>query len=311
MTLEGLHPQAQALLDGFEAEGGPPLYELSVEEARAIPAALRELIGPGPEVATVRDVSFSGPAGPLAARVYEPVSDPPATVVYYHGGGWVLVTIDDVDAACRALAVASGCRVVNVEYRLAPEHPFPAAADDAYAALVWVAADIAGGKPIVVAGDSAGGNLSAVTALRARVESGPAIALQVLVYPVVDHDYTTGSYEEYGDAGLLLGKQEMIWFWDHYAPREADWSSPHASPLRAADHSGLPPAYVLIAEFDPLRDEGLAYAEKLEAAGVPVTVRRFDDQLHAFFHMVNLMESADVAVGEVGQAIRAAAGNPS
>lgn len=300
-----LHPQAQGLLDGLHAEGGPPLYELSVEEARAIPEALRELIGPGPEVAEVRDISIPGPAGPLAGRIYEPVPEPPGTVVYYHGGGWVFGSVDDTDALCRALALESGCRVVSTEYRLAPEHRFPAAVDDAYAALVWVDANLAGGKPVVVAGDSAGGNLSAVTALRARDEQGPAVALQVLVYPVVDHDYTTGSYEQYADAGLLLGKQEMIWFWDHYAPKEEDWSSTYASPLRADDHSGLPPAYVVIAEYDPLRDEGLAYAERLRAAGVPVTVRRYDDQLHAFFHMVGLMESADQAVREVGEAIRA------
>jgi acetyl esterase len=309
MMLESLHPQAQALLDELHDEGGPALSELSVDEAREIPAALRELIGPGPEVAEVRDVSFSGPAGELGARVYEPVAEPPGTVVYYHGGGWVLVTLDDCDAVCRALALETGCRVVSIDYRLAPEHPFPAAVDDAYAALVWVDGAVAGGRPIVVAGDSAGGNLSAVVSLRARDEHGPAIALQVLVYPVTDHDYTTGSYERYADAGLLLGKQEMVWFWDHYAPSEEDWSSPYASPLRAEDHSGLPPAYILIAEYDPLRDEGLAYAEKLRAAGVPVTVRRFNDQLHAFFHMVNLMESANLAVHEVGQAIRQSLGH--
>ena len=161
---------------------------------------------------------------------------------------------------------------------------------------------------MIVAGDSAGGNLAAVTALRARDEDGPEIALQVLVYPVVDHDFSTGSYQEYADAGLMLNRAEMEWFWDHYAPDTAQRSHPHASPLRAADHSRLPAAYVLIAEFDPLRDEGLAYAAKLEAAGVPVTVRRFDDQIHAFFGMVNMMDSADTAVSEIAAAIRAAAG---
>jgi acetyl esterase len=304
-----LHPQAQALLDELHAEGGPPLDELTVEEARKLPGELREAIGPGPEVARVEDISVPGPASSIAARVYEPAPDPQGTVLYYHGGGWVIGSIDDMDAVCRALAVASGCRVVNVEYRLAPEHRFPAALDDAYAALLWVDAELAGGRPVVVAGDSAGGNLSAVCALRARDEAGPAIALQVLVYPVLDHDYTTASYEEHGDSGLLLGKAEMVWFWDHYAPREEDWSSPYASPLRADDLSGLPPAYVLVAEYDPLRDEGLAYAERLRGAGVPVTVRRYDDQLHAFFHMVNLMESADQAVREVGEAIRKSVGS--
>ena len=292
----------------LQESGAPPLYELSPVEARAIPGALAELVGPGPEIAEVRDISIPGPAGSIGARVYEPTADPPGTIVYYHGGGWVVGTLDEWDAVCRALAVESGCRVVSVDYRLAPEHRFPAAADDAYAALVWTAQELAGGKPIVVAGDSAGANLGAVAALRARDENGPAIALQVLVYPVVDHDYTTGSYREHGDSGLLLGTKEMVWFWDHYAPEEADWSSPYASPLRAADHSGLPPAYIVIAEYDPLRDEGLAYGAKLEAAGVPVTVRRYDDQLHVFFTLVNFMESADQAVREAAQAIREAVG---
>ena len=303
-----LHPQAQQLLDGMAASGAPPLYELSVEEARAIPGIIAELVGPGPAVAEVRDTAIPGPAGEIPARIYEPTADPPGTIVYYHGGGWVFGTLDEWDAVCRALAAQSGCRLVSVDYRLAPEHRFPAAADDAYAALVWVEGNLAGGKPIVVAGDSAGGNLSAVAALRARDEAGPAIALQVLVYPVTDHDSTTGSYAKYGDAGLLLGRQEMAWFWDHYAPNEADRSNPYASPLRAKDHSGLPPAYFVLAEYDPLRDEGLAYAEKLEAAGVPVTVRLYDDQLHVFFTMVNVFESADQAVADVAQAIRKAVG---
>jgi acetyl esterase len=303
-----MHPQAEGLLAAMAEEGGPPLYELSVEDARALPAAVAELIGPGPDVSRVRDITIPVTAGTVGARVYEPVADPPATVVYYHGGGWVIGTVDEWDAVCRALASESGCRVVSVEYRLAPEHRFPAAADDAYEALVWIADNLAEGGAAIVAGDSAGGNLAAVAALRARDEGGPEVALQVLVYPVVDHDFATGSYEQYADAGLILNRAEMVWFWDHYAPSIADRSHPHASPLRAADHSGLPPAYVLIAEHDPLRDEGLAYAAKLEAAGVPVTVRRYDDQIHAFFGMVNLMDSANAAVAEVGAAIRVAAG---
>ncbi len=303
-----LHPQAQAFMDAIRAEGAPPLDELSVEEARARPAELRELIAPGPDVAAVEDVDIETPAGTVGGRLYEPVLDPPATVVYYHGGGWVIGDLESHDPVCRSLAVASGCRLLSVDYRLAPEHPFPAAADDAYASFVWATRELARGGPVVVAGDSAGGNLAAVTALRARDEGGPPIALQVLVYPVTDHDYTTPSYERYGDAGLLLGKREMIWFWDHYAPHEQQWTSPYASPLRAPDLSGLPPAYVVVAEYDPLRDEVLAYAAKLEAAGVPVTVRRFDDQPHAFFGLVGLIEAADEAVAEVAAAIRRAVG---
>jgi acetyl esterase len=299
-----MHPQARGLLDAMAAEGGPPLYELSVEDARAITVGIRELIGAGPDVATVRDVSLPGRGGQIGARVYEPVADPPATVVYYHGGGWVIGSVDDWDAVCRALAAASGARVVSVEYRLAPEHRFPAAADDAYDALVWVAGNLAAGTPLVVAGDSAGGNLAAVTALRARDEHGPELALQILVYPVADHDFTTASYEQYADAGLILNRQEMVWFWDHYVPDPAERSHPYASPLRAEDLSGLPPAHVVIAEYDPLRDEGLAYAARLEAAGVPVTVKRYDDQIHAFFALVNVMDDASRAVADVADAIR-------
>ena len=301
-----MHPQAQGLLAAMAEEGAPPLYELSLEDARAAPGAIVELIGPGPAVASVRDIEVPVGAGRVSARVYEPALDGPGTVVYYHGGGWVIGSIEQWDAVTRALAVRSGCRVVSVDYRLAPEHRFPAAADDAYDAFVWVAENLGDGGPVVVAGDSAGGNLAAVAAIRARDEGGPPIALQVLVYPVVDHDFTRSSYTEHGSGGLILNAAEMMWFWDHYAPDAAARDHPHASPLRAADHSALPPAYVLVAEFDPLRDEGLAYAAKLEAAGVPVTVRRFDDQIHAFFGMVNLMESADAAVADVGSAIRAA-----
>jgi acetyl esterase len=303
-----MHPQAQGFLAGMAEQGGPPLHELSVEDARGLSGVFVELIGPGPEVAGVRDVEIPVAAGSVAARVYEPVAEPAGTIVYYHGGGWVLGTLDSCDAVCRALAVESGCRVVSVDYRLAPEHRFPAAPNDAYDALVWIAGSVAHGGPLVVAGDSAGGNLAAVVALRARDEDGPPIALQVLIYPVVDHDMTTGSYEQYGEAELLLNRLAMIWFWDHYVPDVAGRSHPHASPLRADDHSGLPPAYVLVAEYDPLRDEGLAYAAKLDAAGVPVALRRFDDQIHAFFMMVTLMESADIAVAEVGAAIRDACG---
>lgn len=303
-----IHPQAQGLLEGIASQGGPPLTDMAPADARMITVGVAEMIGPGPEVETVREVTIPVDGGEIHARVYEPSADPVATVVYFHGGGWVIGSVDDWDALTRALAVASGARVVSVDYRLAPEHPFPAAADDAYASLLWTAENLADGRPLMVAGDSAGGNLATVCALRARDESGPKLALQVLIYPVVDHDTTGPCYREFTDTGLILNQAEMVWFWDHYVPNAADRSHPHASPLRAADHSGLPPAYVVIAGNDPLRDEGLAYAAKLEAAGVPVTVRRFDDQIHAFYSMVNVLDSANEAIAETGDAIRAAAG---
>ncbi len=301
-----LHPQAQQFLEMLQSSGEPPLYEMTPEQARAMDELFPELIGPGPEVARVREASIPVDGAEIGARVYEPVDDPPGTVVYYHGGGFVVGLSSTSYAVCRALAVQSGCRVVSVDYRLAPEHRFPVAYEDAYAALLWVAENLANGKPIAVAGDSAGGNLAAAVALRARDENGPKLALQLLVYPVIGADLTTASYEEHGDAGLLLGRREMEWFLDHYVPDAADRADPRFAVLRAADHSGLPPAYIVIAEYDPLRDEALAYAETLRASGVPVTVKRYDDQLHIFFTLVNFFDRADAAVAEAGQAVREA-----
>jgi acetyl esterase len=297
--------QTQELLDAFHGSGAPPLTTLTPEEARRPPVTFEQMIGPGPPVHAVRDIGIPGPAVTIPARVYEPVSEPVGTVAYFHGGGWVLGTLGDFDAVCRMLAVASGARVVSVDYRLAPEHRFPAAADDAFAALAWIAEQHPD-EPLVVAGDSAGGNLAAVSALRAREAGGPGIALQVLVYPVVDCDLTRPSYLECSGSDFILNRAEMAWFWEHYVPDEADRAHPDASPLRAPSLEGLPPAYIVIAHHDPLRDEGLAYASALEAAGVPVTLARHDDQIHAFFVLVNLLECADRAVADAGAAIREA-----
>jgi acetyl esterase/lipase len=298
-----LHPDAQRFLDVIAEADAPPLTSMTPDEARAGSAFFVDLIGPGPEVASARDIEIPGSSGAIPARVYEPVPDPLGTVVYYHGGGFVLGSLDEFDAVCQALAVASGARVVSVDYRLAPEHRFPAAVDDAFAALVGVA-ERHPGEPIVVAGDSAGGNLAAVSALRAREAGGPEIALQVLVYPVVDCDLTRPSYLECSGSDLFLNTAEVVWFWDHYVPDPAEREHPYVSPIRATDLGGLPPAYVVIAGHDPLRDEGLAYAAALESAGVPVTVARYDDQIHAFFWLVNVMETADRAVVDAGAAIR-------
>ena len=298
-----LHPDAQQFLDVIAGSGAPPLTSMTPDEARAGSAFFVDLIGAGPDVAVVKDIEIPGPRGAIPARVYKPAPDRVGTVVYYHGGGWVLGCLDEFDAVCQALAVASRARVVSVDYRLAPEHRFPAAVDDAFAALVRVAARHPG-EPIVVAGDSAGGNLAAVSALRAREAGGPEIALQVLVYPIVDCDLTRPSYAECSGSELFLNAAEMIWFWDHYTPDEAERRHPYASPIRASDLAGLPPAYVVVAQHDPLRDEGLAYAAALESAGVPVTVARYDDQIHDFFWLVNVMETADRAVAEAGAAIR-------
>jgi acetyl esterase len=295
--------QAQKLLDMMAEQGGPPLSAMSPEDARQLPAILASLTGPGPDLHAVRDVEIPGPAGPIPARVYEPVADPVGTVVFFHGGGWVIGGLDEWDTAARLLAQESGAQVVSVDYRLAPEHRFPAAADDSYAAAKWAAAELAGGGPIVVAGDSAGGNLAAVTALRAR-EGGPQIALQVLVYPVVDSDLTSDHYAQYQDTHFILNTPDMHWFWDHYCPDPADRAHPDASPIRAESLGGLPPAFVLVAGNDPLLAEGLAYAKRLEDEGVPVQLVRYDDQIHAFFTLPNLIEAGNAAIAEAGAAIR-------
>jgi acetyl esterase len=301
-----INAQAQQVLDDRAAAGVPPTWEQTPQEVRAGFAPVREQIGPGPDVASVRDILIPGQAGRIPARVYEPVTDPPGTVVYYHGGGWVLGSVNDWDAVTRALAVASGCRLVSVDYRLAPEHRFPAAVDDAFDSLVWVASALAGGRPLVVAGDSAGGNLAAVAALRARDSSGPAVALQLLVYPVTDHDLNRKSYHEYDGREFIVNRADMVWFWDHYAPDAAARANPYASPLRATDLAGLPATYVVTDEHDPLRDEGFAYADRLRAARVPVEHRHYGSEIHGFFTMVNVLDDADKAVADAGAAIRAA-----
>jgi acetyl esterase len=219
-------------------------------------------------------------------------------IAYYHGGGWVLGSIDEFDAFGRHLAARSGYTVVLVDYRLAPEHRFPAAVEDASDALQWVAdhlSELAGPQaPLIVAGDSAGGNLAAVVAQRARGGDIP-IALQLLIYPVVDCDLERPSYVDPGNQ-LFLDRAGMEWFWSHYIPDPAKRADPAASPLRAADLSGLPPAVVLTAEHDPLRDEGEEYARRLADAGVPVELRRFDRQMHAFCMFVGVLASSLEAI---------------
>ena len=298
-----LHPQAKAFLDGIEASGAPPLHELSPEEARAATGMITELVGAGPRVATVEDFTIATTAGEIGTRRYEP-EDAAGTIVWFHGGGWVICDLDTHDAVCRLLASTSGCRLIAVDYRRAPEHPFPAPLEDCWDVLLAVAAG-AGDAPLVIAGDSAGGNMAAACTLRARDRGGPALALQLLVCPVVDHDMTTASYRERGSGpDLFTTAKDMEWFWNLYLPDPAARSVPDASPLRAEDFSRLPPAIVITAEYDPLRDEGIAYAQRLEAAGVPVTHRHHDDMFHDFFSFVNLIDAGNEAVKRAGGEIR-------
>ncbi|SFK54266.1 alpha/beta hydrolase [Geodermatophilus ruber] len=296
-----LDQATSALLQQMAESGGKPLHEMTPEEARGFGGALRELYGPGPEMARVEDISIPAPHGSIPARVLVPDEAPRAVIVYYHGGGWVIGALDEFDTLGRQLAEKSSSTVVLVDYRLAPEHRYPAAAEDAYTALEWVADHLgelaADGAPLVVMGDSAGGNLSAVVAQRAR-EGGPAIALQVLVYPVTDCDLDNETYRD-PDNQLLLTREAMVWFWDHYAPDQSCRTAPDASPLRVADLSGLPPAVVITAEHDVLRQEGEAYAEAMRAAGVPVDLRRFPGQMHGFFTMPNVLPGAAAALQHV------------
>ncbi|MGY6500476.1 MAG: alpha/beta hydrolase [Acidimicrobiales bacterium] len=302
-----IDPQLQTVLDQMEEIGFPGLSSLPVEQARAALA----LMGAGradavEDVARIEDVEIPGPAGAIPARAYVPDSDgTPPVVVYYHGGGWVLGGLDSHDGTCRALANASGAVVVSIDYRLAPEHPFPAAVDDAWAALEWVAANAAelGAEParLAVAGDSAGGNLAAVVALQARDAGSPPLRGQLLVYPATDATMSHASIEE-NAAGYFLTKADMEWFYRHYAPeRPDDW---RLSPLAAPDPARVAPALVFTAEFDPLRDEGEAYARRLADVGVPVDLVRKDGLIHGFFGMVADVDQARDAMVRSGAALR-------
>ena len=305
-----LAPEIKALLDRQAAAGRPPLERQSVAQARAFhledAAALN---GEAVAVAAVTDRVVPGPAGELPVRVYTPEGQAPfPIVVFFHGGGWVVGTLDSYDPLCRALAAAVPAVVVSVGYRLAPEHRWPAAAEDAYAATLWAsrnAAELGGAQHrLAVAGDSAGGNLAAVVTLGARDRGGPAIAFQLLVYPALDAAGTSASWRAYAE-GFHLTAAGMRWYWDHYLGG-ADGTAPDASPLRAAFVGGLPPALVIGAEHDVLRDEGEAYAARLRQAGVAATASRYGGMVHGFFRWRAVTATAGTALGEAAAAVAAA-----
>ncbi|MEX2229207.1 MAG: alpha/beta hydrolase [Dehalococcoidia bacterium] len=295
-------------LEQMAAAGGKPLHESTPEEARALGGMLAALAGPAPKMARVENHAVKVPGGELPVRVLVPIEPPRGVIVYYHGGGWVLGTIDEFDTMARKLAERTSCAIVLVDYRLAPEHRYPVAVDDSYAALEWVGEhlrDIAGATnaPLIVAGDSAGGNLAAVMALRARDRNGPHLDLQVLIYPVTDADFDRPSYTA-PENQLLLTRDAMIWFWNHYLPDASRRTEPDASPIRATNLAGLPPAVVLTAEHDPLRDEGEAYAARLAEAGVPVSLQRYAGQMHAFFSLL-MLPGSEQGFQQVVKAVRA------
>ncbi len=305
-----LDPQARALIEQSAAAGLPPYPTLAPTDARRV-MELRTAMTTGdpPPVARVEDRRMPGPGG-LLLRLYTPDGPGPLPVlVYFHGGGFVLGSVDTHDHLCRALANAAGCLVASVDYRLAPEHRFPAAVEDSYAATCWVAANAAslGADPtrVAVGGDSAGGNLAAVVALLARDQGSPTLCHQLLLYPVTDYSFDTPSYRE-NASGFMLGRADMEWYWSHYLATEVDGLHPHASPLRAEDLRGLPPALVITAEFDPLRDEGEAYAERLREAGVRTTLTRYEGMIHGFVRMAPALDQGKRALAQIGGALREA-----
>ena len=305
-----LDPEVQALLEAMRAEGGPPMESLSVEEARQGARDLcRRLGGTPAPVARVEDVECSGPAGAIRVRIYRPDSGGPRpALVYFHGGGWVIGDLETHSGVCRAVAHRSGAVVLAVDYRRAPEAPFPAAVEDCFAAARWAlenagALSIDPGR-VAVGGDSAEGNLAASVSLKCRDEGGPAFALQVLVYPVTNvASLDTPSYHEFAE-GYFLTKSQMEWFARHYCPNPEDRRHPHASPLLAADLGRLPPALVITAECDVLRDEGESYAGRLEAAGVPVTCHRLPGVIHGFLVMQGALRQAREAIDRIAAAVR-------
>lgn len=307
---ERLNPQARTVLEMMDLEGGPPMESLDPAQFRANrKAAMAALRGPAPEpLARVEDLTIPGPGGDLHIRAYASATGGlrPA-LMYFHGGGFLLGDLDSHDGVCRALAKDSGAVIIAVDYRLAPEHPFPAGVDDAYAATRWVAANAErlGIDPrnISVSGDSAGGNFATVVAIRCRDAGGPALAAQVLIYPVVDmSSFETGSHREFGE-GYLLTRSGMQYCTRYYLASPDLVRDPEVSPLLAPNLSGLPPALVITAEFDPLRDEGEAYARRLEQAGVPVTAHRYDGMIHGFVSMHAMIPDGRKAIQEAADAI--------
>jgi len=304
-----LHPFLETMLANQRAAGVPALSAGTPADARALLAAGRAALGPGPDMAASRAVEVPTRSGSVPARLLVPHGTVSGIVVYLHGGGWVIGEAADYEILGRVLADRSHCSVLLPDYRLAPEHPFPAGLEDTEDVLTWVTAhgaDLAGeAVPLVVAGDSAGANLATV-ALR-RLGDRVDAALQVLAYPVTDTALDTASYAECAE-GFGLSARDMAWFVGHYGP-ESIRSSPDVAPLRATDLAGLPPAVVVTAEYDVLRSEGEAYVDALAAAGVPVTHRRLAGATHGFLRLHNHIAEADAAVGEVAAAIADAVKN--
>jgi acetyl esterase len=308
-----LDPQTQAVLEFMAAAEGPPIYKMTVADAREAILAMVAMGGEPEAVGNVEDREIPGPEGKIPMRIYTPEGNGPFPVlVFFHGGGWVIGNIETHDVVCRSLTNQAGCITVSVDYRLAPEHKFPAAPEDCYAATQWVAANAAtiNGDParVAVGGDSAGGNLAAVVALMARDRGGPELVYQLLIYPATDY-YLPGTRSLKDNAeGYFLTRDDMIWFIDHYLSGEEDIKHPYAFPLKAADLSGLVPAMVITAEYDPLRDEGEMYAIQMKQAGVSVTSRRYDGTIHGFVSLSGMIDLGKQALADAAAGLRSAFG---
>jgi len=295
-----LDPEVRAILDRRKTLNLPGFSAGTPDDARRSFAESQAALPPGrgARSVTATDETIAGPNGDVPIRRYRPERETHGRILYLHGGGWVFGTLDGFDPVCRQLVQDSGAEVVSVDYRLAPEHPFPQPLDDCWAALVALADD----APLAVMGDSAGGNLAAALALRARDRGGPRIALQVLLYPVLSPDFERESYRQRGQGDYLISADDMRWFWDHHTT-DADRAKPEAAPLAATDFSNLPDTIIVVGGYDPLHDEGVAYAEALWAAGGSVVLRDHPGMVHGFFTLVDLLDAANAEVAAVGSLI--------
>lgn len=304
-----LDPQVRTLLDQMAAAGQPPFHAQSPRDARKAMDAMLQVLGTGEAVHKVENRGIPGPGGDIPIRIYTPSVAPNGILVFYHGGGWVVGDLESHDYVCRALTNAAGCTVVAVDYRLAPEHKFPAGPEDCYAAANWVAHNAASlgsdDGHVAVGGDSAGGNLAAVVALMGRDRGGPKIRHQMMIYPAIDAAMDTASQKEFTQDGYVLSRLDMEWFWGHYLAKPGDGDNPYASPNRARDLRGLPPAHIITAEFDPLRDEGEAYAELLKKAGNRVKLKRYAGVIHGFVSLAAAIDQGKTATRDLAEELKA------
>ena len=309
-----LHPQMKAILDQAAASGAKPFHDMTPVEARkAIETMFSAFRGEPAPFGKIENRAIPGADGNIDVRIYTPAGAGPfGALVYFHGGGWVIGDLDSWDTLCRSLSADSGCVVVSVDYRLAPEHKFPAGPEDCYAATSWVAKNAAAlgidPKRIGVGGDSAGGNLAAVVSQMARDRGGPAIKFQLLIYPATDAGLDTPSQREFAEDGYVLSRKDMEWFWGHYLRDPKDVENPQVSPARASSLKGLPPALVILAAIDPLRDEGESYAARLQQDGVPTECRLYEGVTHGFVSMAAMLDEGKKAVADMCDRLGAALG---